>query len=205
MCNSNSLVSSTGYGFSMRIALLETVSMASTSRSTWSPISMTGFAKSVVLRLDYMNYHSWRIEDIQNLKIANCAHHIGRDSGIADELGALMYAEPIPPAEMLIPAPNNENSALITEAAMAVRSQYQQDMAKWEQARDLRKKQRLYDGVAVANAIAATCGSTICFLIDKEATTLRVEWQPGPLWTYLEVITKAALTPAKKHLEEHCP
>ena len=100
---------------------------------------MTGFAKSVVLRLDHTNFHSWRIEVIRNIKIANCAHNIGRDGGIADELEVLMYAEPIPPAEMLIPAPSNENPALITEAAMDVRSQYQQDMAKWEQARDLRR------------------------------------------------------------------
>ena len=55
---------------------------------------MTGFAKSVVLRLDYTNYHSWRIEVIRN---TNCAHYIGRDSGIADELEALMYEEPMPP------------------------------------------------------------------------------------------------------------
>ena len=68
---------------------------------------MTGFAKSVILRLDYTNYHSWRIEVVRNLKIANCAHYIGRDRGIADELEALMYAESIPPAEMLIPAPSN--------------------------------------------------------------------------------------------------
>ena len=73
MCNSNSLVASTGYGFSMRTALLEQVSMASTSKSTWSPISMTGFAKSVVLRLDYTSCHSWRIEVIRNLKL--CAQH----------------------------------------------------------------------------------------------------------------------------------
>ena len=163
---------------------------------------MTGFAKSVILRLDYTNYHAWRMEVIRNLKIANCAHHIGRDSGIADELEALMFVEPMPPPEMLSPLPENANSALVTEAAAKERSQYQLDLAKWQNGRDLCKKQRAYDGVAVANAIAATCGSVISFLIDKEATARGAEWQPYPLCKYLEAITKAALTPAKQHLEE---
>ena len=83
---------------------------------------MTGFAKSVTLRLGYTNYHAWRIEVVRNLKIANCAHYIGRDSGIADELEALMYEEPMPPPVLVS---GNVNSAMVTEAAATLRSQYQ--------------------------------------------------------------------------------
>ena len=142
------------------------------------------------------------LEVIRNLKIANCAHHISRGSGIADELKAFMFMEPMPPPDMLCPRPGNANSALVTEAAAKERSQYQLDLAKWQAGPGLGKKQRAYDGVAVANAIAATCGSVISFLIDKEATARGAKWQPHPLWKYLEAITKAALTPAKQHLEE---
>ena len=109
---------------------------------------MTGFAKSVILRLDYTNYHAWRQEVVRNLKIANCSHHICKDNGIADELEALMYVEPMPPPEMT----SNGDSAIVSTSAAAaaanLRSQYQYDLAAWQHGNDLRKKQRLYDGVS---------------------------------------------------------
>ena len=40
---------------------------------------MTGFAKSIKLRLDYNNYFAWQLEIVHALKIANSAHYIGRD------------------------------------------------------------------------------------------------------------------------------
>ena len=33
---------------------------------------------------------------------------------------------------------------------------------------------------------------------DKEAIDLKREWQPAKLWTFLEVITKATLVPARQ-------
>ena len=96
---------------------------------------MTGFAKSVILRLDYTNYHLWRSEVVRNLKIANCAHHIGRDGGIADELEALMYEEPMPPPVL---QSGDVNSVLVTEAAARKRSEYQVDLAAYQHALDIR-------------------------------------------------------------------
>ena len=159
---------------------------------------MTGFAKSVILRLDYTNYHSWRSEVVRNLKIANCAHHIGRDGGIASALDALMYEEPT----LHVCQPGDVNTAIITEAAARQRNEYQVELAAWQHGCDIRKKQRAYDGVAVANAIASTCSDVIWRLVDREQNNRKTDWQPYQLWVFLEQITRAALTPARQHLEE---
>ena len=63
-------------------------------------MSLTGFAKSIKLRLDYTNNFAWRLEVVRALKIANCAHYIDRDDGIAIKLEDLLYAQPVAPEEV---------------------------------------------------------------------------------------------------------
>ena len=58
------------------------------------------------------------------------------------------------------------------------------------------------EGVSIANDVAATGGSVISFLVDREAIYLKQEWQPAELWKYLEVITKSSLVLAIEYLQE---
>ena len=58
------------------------------------------------------------------------------------------------------------------------------------------------DGVAIANAIASTCGDSISNLIDRESRGRADSLQPADLWEFLERITKASLVPARAWLTE---
>ena len=92
-----------------------------------------------------------------------------------------------------------------TEAAprqSARQAWYEVDMAPRRKARKLRHLKRDMDRVSIVNAIAATRGPAISFLVDKEASNLKKEWQPAELWKFLEVITKASLVPAREYFQE---
>ena len=68
-----------------------------TSKATWSPVSMTEFAKSVKLKLDYSNWGAWKVQVVRALKVAGCAQYIGEDGGRAMELEDLLYERPEAP------------------------------------------------------------------------------------------------------------
>ena len=57
-------------------------------------------------------------------------------------------------------------------------------------------------GVRIANSIAATCGDSISFLLDRESTGKDAAMQPAELWEFLEKITKASLVRTRAWLTE---
>ena len=58
------------------------------------------------------------------------------------------------------------------------------------------------DGVCVANAIAATCGPALSFLVGREMDKHKGGMQPLYLWAFLGETTRSVLIPARAHLEE---
>ena len=140
---------------------------------------MTGFAKSIKLRLEDMNYFAWRLEVIRVLKIANCAHYICRDGGMAEKLYDMMYQWPVAPIGMSSPPSGEEDGALVSADFAAQQGKYDIVLAAWKDAHSLRRLQLEADRISISNAIAATCGPAIAFLVDNQAHNLNVEWQPG--------------------------
>ena len=97
------------------------------SKMTWSPISKTGFAKSIKLRLHYTNHFAWRMELVRVLRIANCAHYISRDDCNAIKLEELLYEWPVARVEMRLESDKN-TSVLVTTATTAQQDKYNVDM-----------------------------------------------------------------------------
>ena len=82
MCNSNSLVTSTGYGLSMQFVLLGYVGM----ESTGDLLSRSDILKLVLTKLDSTNWNAWKIEIMLALRLHQVAHYVGADGGVYETL-----------------------------------------------------------------------------------------------------------------------
>ena len=158
---------------------------------------MAEFTKLVKIKLDYTNWNAWRTEVVRALRVNSCAHHVNMDDGVAKGFEDLLYERPEAPASISATATSREETAYKVKL-----EKYEVELTAYSRAKKLRNYKRDMDGVCVANAIAATCGPALSFLVGREMDKHVGGMQPLYLWAFLEETTRSVLIPARAHLEE---
>ena len=117
---------------------------------------------------------------------------------MALEFEDMLYEQPVASVAFLL---NNEG-IMVGRAFTAKQDKYDAGMVAYEKERELRGDMKKMDGICVSNAIAATCGPAIAFLVGREADKRGATMQPKGLWAFLEETTRVALISARVWLQE---
>ena len=127
---------------------------------------------------------------MRGLRVNSCTHHIRIYDGIAERFENLLNKRPV---SMV----SNIEGVMVDSPFTAKQDKCDANLAANQRGCKLRAYKRDMDDVCVANAIAATCGPAISFLVGRQADKRGgAVMQPYVLWAFLEE-TRVALIPSR--------
>ena len=126
-------------------------------------------------------------------ELVSYAQYNGMDDGVAEGFEDISHERPVAPVAI------NQTLRVLWWIVHLLRSRISTRLllAAWKKGRKMCEYKTKTDGVCVSNAIAATCGTAISFLIGRELDKRGATMQPAELWAFLEETNTAALTHAR--------
>ena len=103
----------------------------------------------------------------------------------------MLYERPEAPVEIASSrSPTGNTGVLLIAAFTAQTNCYEVDLTAWRKARNLSHLRRDMDGVTISDAIAATCGPAISFLVGQvNIPSENTLWPPTHNLTYQRIHT----------------